>query len=59
MVFKIECKHENLNYWLKISELSRILVMINDSLNIKRREVYHPLHVPKVSVRKETISLYV
>lgn len=52
VVFKIECEHEKLNYWLKISELSRILVMINDSLNIMRRKVYHPPHVHKVICQK-------
>ena len=58
-IFKIEGKHENLNYWLKISELSGGLVVLNDSLNRKRVQAHHPPHLQKVPIRKEKFSVHV
>lgn len=56
MVFQIECKHENLNYWLTISEQSKRLVMVNDSLNMKRTKDHHLPHLYKIPSRKKKIS---
>lgn len=46
MVFQIECKHENQNYWLKISKQSKRFVIVDDSLNMKRMKRPPPATAP-------------